>query len=103
MIWIKINTGKRTFKNGKREDKESSLLELGIDTSGFKLLELGKIEMPDSGKITDQIKNAAKTGAEYETVSKSSHPNILKFFTFFDIKKQENDIISDLWKTVQSS
>ena len=60
-------------------------------SAAFKLLELGKIEFVQDA--VEGISNAEKTRAEFETVSKLSHPNILKVLHVFrhqKTKKQNN-------------
>ena len=54
-------------------------------SAAFKLLELGKIEFVQDA--VEGISNAEKTRAEFETVSKLSHPNILKVLHVFRHQK----------------
>ena len=80
MLKFKLYTGKRNFKNGKRGGE--GIVTFGIwhrEPAAFKLLELGKIEIPESSKVEDGLSNAVKTRAEFETVSKLSHPNIFEY------------------------
>ena len=63
----------------------------GHPTAAFKILELGKIEFVQDA--VEGTSNAEKTRAEFETVSKLSHPNILKVLHVFrhqKTKKQNN-------------
>ena len=88
MIKFKLYTGKRIFKNGKKGGE--GIVAFGHwhgQPAAFKLLELGKIE--ETQKIVDGISNAEKTRAEFETVSKLSHPNIPKVFHVFRYQETE--------------
>ena len=61
------------------------------EPAAFKLLELGKIERGEN--VPDGISKAEKTRAEFETVSKLTHPNILKVLHLF--RYQETEKIGD--------
>ena len=90
MFKFKLYTGKRKFKNEKRGGE--GIVSFGTwhrKPAAFKSLELGKIQNPDSEKTIDSISNAEKTRAEFETVSKLSHPNILKVFHVFRYQETE--------------
>ena len=86
MLKFKLYTGKRNFKNGKKGGE--GIVTFGTwhrEPAAFKLLKLGKIEKVD--QASDGILNAEKTRAEFETVSKLSHPNILKVLHVFRHQK----------------
>ena len=90
MLKFKLYAGKRNFKNGKRGGE--GIVTFGTwhrEPAAFKLLELGKIGMPDSGHTKDAISNAKKTRSEFETVSKLAHPNILKVLHVFRYQEAE--------------
>ena len=92
MLKFKLYTGKRNFKNGKRGGQ--GFVTFGtwhLQPAAFKLLELGKIERGEN--VPDGISKAEKTRAEFETVSKLSHPNILKVLHLF--RYQETEKIGD--------
>ena len=82
MLKFKLYTGKRNFKNEKIGGE--GIVTFGNwhrEPAAFKLLKLGKIQ--DVDKTKDAILNAEKTRAEFETISKLSHPNILKVLHVF--------------------
>ena len=86
MIKFKLYTGKRNFKN--RKSGGQGIVSFGTwhgEMAAFKLLELGKIE--EVQELPTGISNAEKTRAEFETVSKLSHPNILKVLHVFRHQK----------------
>ena len=90
MLKFKLYTEKRKFKYGKKGGE--GILFFGTwhrEPAAFKLLDLGKIGRPDSGKTIDAISNAKKTLAEFETVSKLSHPNVLKVLHVFRYQETE--------------
>ena len=102
MLKFKLYTGKRNFKDGKRGGE-------GIVTFGtwhrkpaaFKLLKLGKIE--DVENMDVGILNAEKTRAEFETVSKLSHSNILRVlhvFRYQETEKFGNTRILQNWTVI---
>ena len=102
MLKFKLYTGKRNFKNGKRGGE--GIVSFGTwhrKPAAFKLLELGKIEEAD--KTLDGISNAEKTRAEFEIVSKLSHPNILKVlhvFRYQETEKLRNTRILQNWTVI---
>ena len=88
MLKFKLYTRKRNFENGRKGGE--GLVTFGKwhqKPAAFKLLELGKIE--DVDRVLDGILNAEKTRAEFETVSKLSHPNILKVKHSFRYQETE--------------
>ena len=90
MLKFKLYTGKINFKNGKKGGE--GIVTFGTwhqEPAAFKLLELGKIKMSDSQTVRDGISNAEKSRAEFETVSKLSHPNILKVLHVFRYQETE--------------
>ena len=86
MLKFKLYTGERNFETEKKGGE--GIVTFGTwhgEPAAFKLLELGKIEKVD---WTDEgISNAKKTRAEFETVSKLSHPNISKVLHVFRHQK----------------
>ena len=101
MLKFKLYMGKRNFKNEKKGGE--GVVSFGHwhrEQAAFKLLELGKLEMPDSNFMDDGISNAEKTRAEFETVSKLSHPNIIKVlhvFRYQETEKFRNTRILQNW------
>ena len=88
MLKFKLYTGKRNFETGKRGGE--GIVFFGTwhcEPVAFKLLELEKIK--SANLMKDWIANAEKTRAEFETVSKLSHPNILKVLHVFRYQETE--------------
>ena len=104
MFKFKLYTGKRNFKNGKKGGE--GIVSFGTwhgEPAAFKLLDLGEIEIPDSKTLEDGLSNAEKTRAEFETVSKLSHQNILKVlhvFRYQETKKSRNTRILENWTVI---
>ena len=95
MLRFKLYTGKRKFKNKKTGGE--GIVSFGTwhqEPAAFKSFDLGKIEIKNLQK--EIISNAGKTRAEFETISKLSHPNILKVFHVFRHQKtkKRNEIRS---------
>ena len=88
MLKFKLYTRKRNFENEKKGGE--GIVSFGTwhrEPAEFKLLELGKIE--NAKNMPEGISNAAKTRAEFETVSKLSHPNVLRVLHVFRYQETE--------------
>ena len=86
MLKFKLYTGKKRFKKGKRGGE--GCVTFGTwhrKPAAFKILELGKVERVDDADVS--ILNAERTRVEFETISKLSHPNILKVLHVFRHQK----------------
>ena len=86
MLKFKLYTGERNFKFGKSGGQGK--VAFGTwhgKPAAFKFLDLEKIE--EFYKTSVLVSNAEKSRAEFETVSKLSHPNILKVLHVFRHQK----------------
>ena len=93
MLKFKLYTGERNFESEKRGGQ--GIVSFGTwhgETAAFKLLKLEKIEPHFKTSISDGISDAEKTRAEFETVSKLSHPNILRVLHVFRYQKKTKNV-----------
>ena len=86
MLKFKLYTKKKKF--GKDKTGGEGIVTFGtwhLEPAAFKILDLQEIEIVDKADVA--ISNAEQTRAEFETVSKLSHRNILKVLHVFRHQK----------------
>ena len=87
---FKLYSREKKFRIEKRGGEGVvSMKEWHTKPAAFKLLKIGKIEITVRRTLADAILNAKKTQAEFETISKLSHPNILKVLHVFRYQETE--------------